>query len=317
MGPVPLSFDVTSALPEDVTGGLPTQIAAWLFAPDDLSLLGPRPVSMVLLAGGSYDKRYFHFEVPGREGYSCAEYLAGKGNVVLLADHLGVSDSTRVPDQKKATRQIVAQAMDAAARQFHDRVAGGTLHSALPPLPNVLQVGGGHSMGAMLTTIQQALFETYHGIMFLGYTAEGVHMTAGGRKFRAATLIEGAADFPDYTVVDRASQHESFHWDDVPADVIAVDDALAVETPSAIGVVSIRTHIIRDEAARITAPMFFSNGERDVSPDLHAEPGYFPSCDDFTLHLLPKSGHCHNFAGTRNEQWERMHRWAKSLTGGA
>jgi hypothetical protein len=313
MGPIPLSFDVTSALPEDVTGGLPTRIAAWLFVPDDLSLLGQRPVSMVLLAGGSYDKRYFHFEVPGREGYSCAEYLAGKGNIVLVADHLGVSESTRVPDQKKATRRIVARAMDAASREFHARLAEGTLHPSLPPLANVFHVGGGHSMGAMLTTIQQANHRTWDAIMFLGYTADGVHFTMGGRKLRAADVAPMDGPFPDYTWNDRAPLHEGFHWDDVPPDVIALDDTLAVETPSEIGVISIHTGIIREEAARIDVPMFFSNGERDVSADLHGEPHYFPNCPDFTLHFLPHSGHCHNFAGTRHRQWDRMDRWAKSL----
>jgi pimeloyl-ACP methyl ester carboxylesterase len=313
MGPVPILFDITAALPDDVTGGLKTEIAAWLFLPDDLALLGERPVAMTLLAGGSYDKRYFHFEVPGREGYSCAEWLAARGNIVLLADHLGVSGSTRVPDQKQATRQIVAQAMHAAVTQFHEGLAQGTLHPDLPQLPNLLRIGGGHSMGAMLVTIQQALFASFDGILFLGYTAEGVHMTAQGKKFRAATLLEGATEFPDYTQVDRASQHENFHWDDVPADVIAIDDSLAVETPGEIGVVSIRTHIIRAEAVRIAVPMLFSNGERDVSPDLHAEPGYFPACPDFTLHILPRSGHCHNFASTRHQLWERIDRWAKSL----
>jgi hypothetical protein len=199
MGPIDLSIDVTAALPGDVTGGQPTQIAAWLFLPDDVGLLGPRPVTMVLLAGGSYDRRYYHFEVPGREGYSCAEYLAGNGNIVLLADHLGVGGSSRVPIQKKATRQIAAQAMHAAVGQFHARLKQGSLHPSLPALPDFVRIGGGHSMGAMMTTIQQALFATYDAIMFLGYTADGVHMTAQGRKFRAATQIEGITDFPDYT----------------------------------------------------------------------------------------------------------------------
>jgi pimeloyl-ACP methyl ester carboxylesterase len=105
--------------------------------------------------------------------------------------------------------------------------------------------------------------------------------------------------------------HEGFHWDDVPPDVIAIDDSLAVETPSEIGVVSIKTGIIREEAARIRVPMYYCNGERDVSPDLLAEAAYFPNCKDLLLHELPQSGHCHNFASTRHELWKRMDRWAK------
>lgn len=312
MGPIELLFDVTDALPSDVTEGQPTTIAAWLFLPDDLSLLGPKPVTMALLAGGSYDKRYYHVQVPGRAGYSAAEHLAGRGNVVLLLDHLGVGESTRVPQQKKATRYVVAQAMDAAVSQFHARLATGTLTPGLPAMPRFARIGGGHSMGAMMTVIQQARHRTYEAIMVLGYTADGVHMTMGGKLIRAADLIP-PGEGPDYPENDRAPLREGFHWDDAPDDVVAADNALAVPTPSAIGLVSIATGVIREEAAQIDVPVYFCNGERDVSPDLHAEPGYFRACDDFTLHRLPRSAHCQNFASTRHVLWDRMHGWSRSL----
>jgi hypothetical protein len=103
---------------------------------------------------------------------------------------------------------------------------------------------------------------------------------------------------------------EGFHWEDVPDDVVTADNALAVPTPSAIGLTSIASGIIRAEAARIDVPVYFCNGERDVSPDLQAEPGYFRACTDFTLQRLPRSAHCQNFAGTRHQLWDRMHRWS-------
>jgi alpha-beta hydrolase superfamily lysophospholipase len=312
MGPIPLSFDVAAALPADVTEGRPTEIAAWLFLPDDLALLGPRPVTMVLLAGGSYDKRYWHVEVPGHSGYSAAEHLAGLGNVVLIADHLGVGESTRVPRQKKATRFVAAQAMDAAVRQFHERLARGALVDGLPAIPDFARIGGGHSMGAMLTVIQQARHRTHEAIMVLGYTADGVHTTRDGQRIRTADLIP-PGEGPDYPVPDRAPLHEAFHWHDVPGDVIAADDAIAVPTPSALGLTAIATGVIREEAARIDVPVYFCNGERDVSPDLHAEPGYFRACSDFTLQCLPDSAHCHNFASTRHILWNRMHSWSRTL----
>ncbi len=310
MGPIPLNLDVTDALPAEVTGGRPTMISAWLFFPDDLSLLGERPVTMALLAGGSYDKRYHHVVIDGHEGYSAAEHLAGQGNIVILLDHLGVGESSRVPDQKKATRQIVAQAMDAALTRSYAGLAQGTLDPRLPAIPDFARIGGGHSMGGMLTVIQQANHRTYDAIMVIGYTAAGVHFTMGGRKLRAADFTP-AEEPADYTSNDRAPLHEGFHWEDVPAEVIAADDLLAIETPSQIGVISIATDIIRDEAREIDVPIYFCNSERDVSPDVSAEPALFPKCNDFMIHLLPRAGHCQSFAGTRHLMWDRMHGWAR------
>jgi len=65
--------------------------------------------------------------VPGREGYSAAEALAARGHVVILADHLGIGESSRLPTQKKATRQIVALANHAAVSEIYRRLAAGTL----------------------------------------------------------------------------------------------------------------------------------------------------------------------------------------------
>lgn len=118
MGPIALSLDVTDALPAEVTKGERLAISAWLFVPDDLTSLGERTTTITLLAGGSYDKRYHHAVIPGHSGYSAAEHLAGLGNIVLLADHLGVGDSSRAPVQKEATPQVCALAMHTAVTQF-------------------------------------------------------------------------------------------------------------------------------------------------------------------------------------------------------
>lgn len=311
MGPIALSFDVTEDLPADVTEGKRIVIAAWLFFPTDLSTLGERPFTMTLLNGGSYDKRYFHVEIPGHPGYSAARHLADRGNIILVPDHLGVGESSRVPDQKKATRHIVALANHAATTQFYARAASGDLHSRLPAFRDFARIGGGHSMGGMQTIVQQAAHRTYDAVMILGYTAQGVHITMGGKQLRAADFIPEQT--PDYTTNDRTKQRENFHWHDVHADVIAADDAIATETPASIGLDSIRTDIVVEDAATIDAPIYMCLGERDVSPDPHAEPGFFRRSADFTLHILPRSAHCQNFASTRHEMWDRMHSWARSI----
>lgn len=312
MGPIPLSIDVTDALSEDVTQNTRLTISAWLFFPDDLGLLGDRPVTMTLLAGGSYDKRYHHAVIPGRSGYSAAEHLAGLGNIVVLADHLGVGESSKAPDQKKATRQVCAAAMHAAVTRIHERLARGDLHPDLPPIASPLRLGGGHSMGAMQTIVQQAAHRTYDAIMFLGYTTQGVHFYHGTTRVRAGDYLP-PEPYVDYATNDRAAQRYNFYWDDVPQDVIDYDDTIAVETPTQIGLDSIRHDIIKADAGQIDVPVFFGNGERDVSPDPRGEPGRFPRCADFTLFLLPRSAHCQSFAGTRHAFWNRIHAWSRSV----
>ncbi|MDY0008034.1 MAG: hypothetical protein RBS22_14530, partial [Spongiibacteraceae bacterium] len=69
MSYIPLRIDVTDALPADITQGQKLAISAWLFLPDSTKL-GKKPTVISLLNGGSYDKRYFHCVIPGREGYS-------------------------------------------------------------------------------------------------------------------------------------------------------------------------------------------------------------------------------------------------------
>ena len=64
-------------------------------------------------------------------------------------------------------------------------------------------------------------------------------------------------------------------------------------------------------------PVFIGLGERDSTADHHDEPRAYFSSSDITLFLLPKSGHCHNTAGTRHKLWDRLAGWVHALDGGA
>jgi pimeloyl-ACP methyl ester carboxylesterase len=305
-------IDVTDDLPEAITQGMRLSIAAWVFAPETRALVGGKPVVVSLLNGGTYDKRYFHFEVPGERGYSCAEALCQDGFIVVLLDHLGVGESSRAPTEKLVIRQIAAKANDAAVRGVYQRLRKGMLDSRIPALPDFLKVGGGHSMGAFQTITQQANHRTYDRVLILGYTAIGVHLTIGDQVVSA----DGgpiAADEADYFLHDRTRLHKSFHWDDVADHVIAVDDRLNVEVPCVLSRQSTMMGIVTEDAGKINAPVYICLGERDVSPDPHAEPGYYRSSPDVTLHILPRSGHCQNFATTRGEMYARIGGWIRSI----
>jgi pimeloyl-ACP methyl ester carboxylesterase len=305
--PLDLRIDVSGALPIDITGGEPLEIAVWVFLPDAVP---DQPTVICLLNGGTYDRRYFHFEVPGRAGYSCAEYLRARGHVVVVPDHLGVGASGRAKNQMLATRQVCAAANHAAMEEVYARLASGSLVPEFPALATFVKVGGGHSMGGFQTITQQAAHCTYDLCLILGYTAYGVQLTVDG-KLVSADPGELDTSQPDYALRDRTFLRSTFHWDDVPDDVIAVDDGLLAAVPYVISTQSITQGIVREDAASIKVPIYINLGERDVSPDPHAEPGFYRASRDITLNILPRSGHCQNFANSRLEMYDRIDCWVR------
>lgn len=57
---IEIRTDVGS-IPHEVNEGQPAEIASWVFLPEHLPEV---PIVTVLLNGGSYDKRYWHVEIP-------------------------------------------------------------------------------------------------------------------------------------------------------------------------------------------------------------------------------------------------------------
>jgi hypothetical protein len=285
--PIELELDVTDAVASDV----PLHVAATLFLPDTA------PVALVAcLHGGGYDRRYFHLTVPGHEGYSMGAHLARRGCAVLAFDCLTIGESSRLPEGADADGTVFTVAHDAAVRQ----VAGGlrdgslgTVPSGDPPLP---VVGVGHSLGGSLVTIQQARGRTYDRIAVLGTTA---FERPWGGEFALKPVDDGL-------VLDREALRSDFYWNDVPAAVIAADEAAGV--PLSVHAVTWAAEAL-GLASAIDVPVFIGLGERDVSEDPHREPSAYTASDDVTLFLLRSSGHCHNLAGGRARMWDRIAAW--------
>ena len=281
-----LRFDVTEALPPEVVGGVAQTIVGRLFLP-------PRPpmgrASVVTcLHGGSYDWLYYHAEIPGNPGYSMAEHLAGLGHIVISLDQLGVGESSRPGAPKLAGREVVAKATHAAMQQAYAQLHGGTLHPDLPPLPNLLKVGIGHSMGGMQVITEQAHYETYDLVAVLGHSNFGAYIEVNGVKVKNDAPMDPAS--PDYKTLDRERVKRSFHWvEDTPEAVLAVDEAIAVQYPALLGWQA-QQGSTGEDAGRITTPVFLVMGERDVSPDPHAELPFYSGSPDLTYMRLDQRG---------------------------
>ncbi len=319
---IPTRFDVTEQVPS-LSG--PLSIAAWVFAPPSLAA-ETSPVVLVCLPGGTYTKAYYHLEVPGfaPEAYSFALHMVKQGFLVVALDHLGTGESTQLADGQELTLEVMARANAAVTDQVRARLAAGTLAAGVAPQHEPVLVGVGHSMGSFLLVAQQADHRSFAAIAPLGSTTKEPWL-AGPAKRWAEQLGIPLDDLDitrdvqpkmyqvierGYVGADRSIIRALFHDDDVPTSVIEADDALATYTP--LGVMTAPQYMSA-KAARIDVPIFLGNSDLDLSADFHAEPATYPLARDITLFQLAGSAHCHNFASTRTQLWDRLARWIREV----
>lgn len=317
------TVDVTRAVPE-LPG--PLSLAATIHAP---ARLAPDRVVPVIFAvpGGGYARRYFSLEIPGRAGYSEADHHAARGRVMVTVDHLGVGEST-VPDLSHLTLRMMARAYAAAVDEIVARLKEGRIAAALPPLPRVLRVGMGQSMGGAISVLTQGLHASFDAIAPLGYGI--LHTTLpqpsdeAYQRTRAAFEAYGGRP-PEEISIEESSSHVPdfrypFHWEDVPADIVDADMGSGYPlravcppwgsptTPSCAPSLMARGALL-EEAARVTVPVFVGQGERDTAASPRDEAAAYPNSRDVTVFIVPRMAHMHNFAGTRRRLWERFGGW--------
>jgi alpha-beta hydrolase superfamily lysophospholipase len=310
------TFDVSSIEPSH-DGTL--EQAAWILAPKEPA--HARAV-LVCLAGGTYDKHYWHLEVPDHPGYSFAEHLAARGYVVVAVDHLGVGDSSDV--NGPAGLELLMRGYADVARQIRERLVAGTLVDGVPAgaLPIV---GVGHSMGACLTTMVQADANCYDAVVLLGYGVEVANVDHAVAADDLATSIRenyemlrsfaGAEEGATSWLLSRVPLRDNFYATDVPEAVIAADDAHVSRLPSQANAEVISSGFVAGYAERIEVPIFLGLGaSRDVAPDPHAELTNYTSSSDLSLYLVEGSAHCHNMSGNRHTLWDRIASWVPTVT---
>jgi pimeloyl-ACP methyl ester carboxylesterase len=299
-----LTLDVSAALPFD---GEPMSISATVHTPPS----GAPRAALICWPGGSYSRAYWDMHIAGHPGYSFAEHLAARGYLVLAADHLGVGASSKPADGDRVTFETMSAAAAAFTGQVRERLGGD-----LPV------IGVGHSLGACLTVVTQARHRPYDAIAALGFThgAKDVAVRAAGAEEGRDAAVEQARAFfgtawdDVYGLVDRAPHHGWLHRPDVPQAVLAADDAEATAWPRQAYVEALLAGHSATFAAQVECPVFVAFGDHDVPPVPHDDVGYYTASRDVTLYVLPDAAHCHNFAATRMQLWDRIDAWATSVT---
>lgn len=318
--------DVSISIEREAAKGERLVVTATVVAPDLIDA-DDAPLVWFAWPGGGYNRRYYDLQLPGRSGYSQADFHVAKGSIFVACDHIGVGDSS-VPEGA-FNHSDIARINAHVARTIIAGLQDGSLISALPALPGLFPVAMGQSYGGLLLTHLQAEHAVFKGVAMLGWSGicTQVKDVSGQGNVAPPADLEGTDALRDGL---HHPYRRSFHFDDVPEDIVAED---LLGYPARIGVPvpawgtpfmpggpnfapergPLGPGVVSEEAAAIDVPVFIGNGEIDTCPDPLTEPTAYPKSPDITTMILPRSSHMHNFAGTREILWKRLESWAVGI----
>lgn len=308
----------------------PLTIAVEVVAPAQ-----PKPVALVCLPGGAMKRRYFDLKPPARAGggelrvdaedsYSFVEQMARRGFVSVLIDPLGVGESSRPADSYALTADVLARANANAAKVALDSIRNGSAINSLAPIPKVVSAGVGHSMGALLTIVQQAGHRQHAGIAVLGFSTRGLPEYLMGEARELAQ--DPAAARREVVRLARATFREDYPWIGRTAEGSTLYASRSAEPQGVEAIKAARERLlpvtafqsmlpgnVAPEAARIDVPVFVALGEHDMAgPPLEA-PKAFVASPAVTFKLLPGAGHSHFLFASRVELFDALAQWAARL----
>ncbi len=298
------------------------RIAAEVWLPE----VAKPDVALVCLPGGGMNRRFFDLmPADGDESFSFARHMRAQGFIVVLIDHLGIGDSDRPADGYALTPDLLAQGNAQATTQVLALLREGKLAGHLPALPKLQSIGVGHSMGAMMTTLQQAQYRQHAAIALLGFATRGLpeylkpevrEMAADTAKVRSelARLAREMFVLP-YPRINRSPRGGDLYGSgNAEAKAIgALKQALDVLLPVPC-FMSMLPGNVAPEAASIEVPVFIGVGERDMTGVPRDIPAAFKASRKVSLHILPEAGHSHFLFPARRGLFEALAAWAKSVT---
>ena len=293
-----LRVDVSDVAPAGVR-----TLAADVHVPAELSV---GPVVCCCVPGGGMSRGYFDIQAPPSVGnFSMARHLVERGVVVITLDSPGVGESDVPDDGYTLTPDVVA---DVNARAFDQ---------LLEEWPDAHRIGVGHSAGALLTVVQQARHRSYDALGLFGFGRGGHDQFAltPEERDQAGGIVElTRTRFGDPLPGGGSTATSPFLLGGMEVPPEALDALGAVKT-RLLGVVGLTSMIpgsVDAEMAAVDVPVFLALGEHDIAGDPHTIPACFTGSNDFTLFVLPGTGHNHNVAPERELLWERFVVWARA-----
>ncbi len=235
---------------------------------------------VVCTPGGGMSSRYFDLPLAG---YSMLEHLAGAGLGVVLLEPPGTEPGNAAVDGYELVPSVVARINAAVVARL--------------PLDRRPLIGLGHSMGAMLTVVQQADHRSFDALALLGYSGRGLPEVltpdeldhAGRESTLSTTLGELAARrFRRPLIGSTTTASEFVLGVEVEPEARAALDTAAAPLLACCGLASMIPGSHASSLAAIDVPVFCALAEFDIAGPPHTLPGTFTGTGDITFHLLPR-----------------------------
>lgn len=283
-----------------------------------------RPAGPVLfcLPGGAMNRAFYDLTDDGDESFSFARQMAARGFVSVLVDPPGIGDSDRPEDGFALTPERLADALVAVHRQVCADLQSGDIDPDLPALPGLTTVGVGHSMGALLTVLQQHRHRQHAGIALLGFgtaglpqylPAEAAELAADRAAVRAEMVRLARAMFGvpypevgsgggDIYASDRAERAG------VRALKRARDRLLPVPA-----FMSMLPGNVAPEAAGLAVPVYVALGDQDFAGSEADARASFTGSRALSVQTLPDTGHSFFLFPSRHGLFDGLAAWAGAL----
>jgi len=300
------------------------EIAVDIFLPEARHL---RPGVRVLFCqpGGALDKGYFNLTLAdGDTQFNFAARMSARGFVVIALDHLGVGSSSRPRDGFALTPAVLIAANARAVAVLCEQLRSGALHPDLPALRDFIAIGVGHSMGAMLTAMQQARYASYAAVALLGFGTRGLpdYLSPEARacadnaalaSARISELARAAGDDPYPQLAIAAGRAGSIYGGGADRRAVAALAGARTNLLAVAGLFSMIPGSTAPDCASIETPVFLGVGDRDISGAAHAIPANFTGSQDVTLVVLPETGHSHFLFASMSSLCGRLAAWIEAF----
>lgn len=298
---------------EPLPGEGPLEVAAEVFWPESGKLCAPACV-MFCLPGGGVSKGYFDLGEPG-EGMSFAAAMTARGYVVVAIDHIGVGESSRPRDGFALTSEVVARCNAAAMERVSRDLRAGMLDRRLPPLPDFISLGVGHSMGAMLLILQQTARRDFSALMLFGFGASGLPaVLTDEERVTLDRPDRGLSELP--RLAQKRFQGEAYPPIARSEGASRASLALRAVQDRVLAVAAMHSMMpgnIKEEIALIDVPVFLAVGDKDMLGPPLLLPASYEACSDLSLIIVKKCGHHPFVAKSTARLLARAADWAGSV----